>query len=181
MTGELLAIGVDPGPTPGIVALRWSDSLLLRAEVVQCSHGIAPSVVTWLLCEDGHPDLRAVVQVERFVVGRTSGKAGRAGAVTRDLVGAITREVGFHSTSTSGYDAAVVQENAGRVKAWATDLRLMETAAVDAGQREHLYALTAGMQHARDAARHAVFASVNQGGIPDPLSKQSQHTRGATA
>lgn len=175
MTGELLVVGVDPGPTPGIVALRWSENLLLRAEVVQCSHGIAPSIVTWLLAEDSHPELRAIVQVERFVVGRTSGKAGRAGAVTRDLVGALEREVAFHSRSVSGYTAAVVQENAARVKQWATDLRLMETAAAESGQREHLYALTAGMTHARDAARHALFASVNHGHVPDPLSKGARH------
>lgn len=174
MTGELLVIGVDPGPTPGIVALRWSVSdsgaaLLLRAEVVQCTHGIAPSIVTWLLAEDGHPDLRAVVQVERFVVRRGSGKTGRAGAVTRDLVGAVEREVGFHSRSVSGCTAAVVQENASRVKAWATDERLATVRAVDSS--DDLLALTKGMVHARDGARHALFASVLTGQAPDPLSK----------
>lgn len=175
MTGEFLAIGVDPGPIPGIVALRWSDGLLLAAEVVQCTPGLAPSIVTWLLADPvmgaSHPDLRAVVQVERFVVGRSSGRSGKAGATTRDLVGAIQREVGFHAASVSGFPAAVVLENAQRVKTWASDLRLMEVIAAKAAGNEHLYALTAGMRHARDGARHAVFASVMHGGVPDPLSK----------
>lgn len=175
MTGELLAIGMDPGPTPGIVALRWSDNLLLRAEVVQCSHGIAPSIVTWLLCEDGHPDRRAVVQVERFVVRRGASKTGKAGAITRDLVGAIQREVAFHSASVSGHDAVVVQENASRVKAWATDDRLAAVRPVDNGTDGTLHDLTAGMRHARDAARHALFAAVLTGTIPDPLSREARH------
>lgn len=165
MTGELLVIGVDPGPQPGIVALRWSGALLLNAEAIQCSAGIAPSIVTWLLMEDSHPDLRAVVQTERFVVGRASGRAGRAGAVTRDLVGAIEREVAFHSHSVSGHDAVTVQENAARVKAWATDIRLAQLGLLE---------LTKGMTHARDGARHTLFASVQHGGVPDPLSKAAQ-------
>lgn len=167
MTGEFLAIGVDPGPTPGIVALRWSGPLLVSAHVIQCTHGIAPSIVTWLLAEESHPELRAVVQTERFVVGRGSGKSAKAGAITRDLVGAIEREVGFHSHSVSGYAAAVVQENASRAKAWATDVRL------DAVRHESssLLQLVKGMTHARDGARHALFASVQHGGVPDPLSR----------
>jgi hypothetical protein len=167
MSGELLAIGVDPGPTPGIVALRWSGGLLQAAHVVQCDHGIAPSIVTWLLAEDTHPELRAVVQTERFVVGRGSGKSGRAGAVTRDLVGAIEREVAFHSHSVTGCPAATIQENASRVKAWATDIRLAQL---------ELLEPTKGMAHARDGARHALFASVNHGRVPDPLSKHSRTT-----
>lgn len=178
MTGELLIIGVDPGLQPGVVALRWSVSesgaaLLLRAEAIQCSHGIAPSVVTWLLTEDSHPELRAVVQTERFVVGRGSGKSGRAGAVTRDLVGAVEREVAFHSHAVSGYAAAVVQENASRVKAWATDVRLDAVRASVPANQPSLLALTKGMAHAKDAARHALFASVNHGHVPDPLSKEA--------
>jgi hypothetical protein len=174
MTGELLAIGVDPGPMPGIVALRWSEGLLVSAEALQCTHGIAPSVVTWLLVEDSHPELRVVVQTERFVVGRGSGKSGRAGAVTRDLVGAIEREVAFHSHSVSGHDSVTVQENAGRVKAWATDLRLKALRVPGSGGQS-LLDLTVGMRHGRDGARHALFASVQHGHVPDPLSKEARH------
>lgn len=170
MSDELLTIGVDPGPQPGIVALRWSEGWLTGAEAVQCSHGIAPSVVTWLLIEDSHPDLRAVVQTERFVVGRGSGKAGRAGAVTRDLVGAVEREVAFHARSVSGHDAVVVQENASRVKHWATDTRL-KAVHVPRSHGQTLLSLTVGMRHGRDGARHALFAAVLHGGVPDPLSK----------
>lgn len=181
MTGELLAIGVDPGPMPGIVALRWSVSdsgvaLLEGVEIIQCTPGIAPSIVRELLVSDSHPDLRAVVQLERFVVGKTSMKAARAGAVTRDLVGEVQREVQLTSRTADGHDAVATQQNAARVKHWATDARLMHV-------QKHgsdLYRLTAGVRHARDAARHALFASCHDGGVPDPLSKTTNH-RGARA
>lgn len=179
MTGELLAIGVDPGPMPGIVALRWSGVLLERVEVVQCTPGMAGGVVRDLLLLDHHPDLRAVVQTERFVVGRGSGKSGRAGAITRDLVGELRAVVsGFQATDR----AAFTQQSAGRVKPWATDARLHAVTFPKYLRltRPDLYRLTAGVQHARDAARHALFAACHDGGIPDPLSKTT-HTEGDEA
>jgi hypothetical protein len=172
VSGELLAIGVDPGPQPGIVALRWSGVLLEWAELVQCTPGVAPAVVRELLILDSHPDLRAIVQVERFVVGRGSGKSGRAGAVTRDLVGEVQREVTLSSRSTDGHDTALVQENASRVKHWATDARLKAVQVPHSAGRT-LLEISTGMRHARDAARHALFAAVLTGAVPDPLSKQA--------
>jgi hypothetical protein len=160
---ELLVIGIDPGPTPGLVLLRYTDHWLERSEAVQCSHGALLTVLQAFLMEDSHPDLTALVQVERFVVRRGSGKSGQAGALTRDLIGAVEREVGYFSRAAFGGGVAVTQQNAGRVKGWATDQRL---AAVG------LYEMTKGMQHARDAARHALFAAVHDGKIPDPLSKR---------
>lgn len=175
MTGELLAIGVDPGPMPGIVALRWSGVLLEGVEVVQCTPGMATSVVRDLLLSDHHPELRAIVQTERFVVGRGSGKSGKAGAVTRDLVGALQHEVTQHARSVNGGEVVFTQQSAGRVKPWASDTRLhavripkyLGLAAVD------LYRLTAGTVHARDGARHALFASCLHGFVPDPLSSSN--------
>jgi hypothetical protein len=50
------------------------------------------------------------------------------------------------------------------VKPWATDERLEAAGLLD---------LTKGMRHARDAARHALFTAVKDGGVPDPLSKHA--------
>jgi hypothetical protein len=50
------------------------------------------------------------------------------------------------------------------VKPWATDTRLAA-----AGLMEP----TTGMRHARDAARHALFAAVKTYGLPDPLSARA--------
>jgi hypothetical protein len=164
VSSELLAIGIDPGPTPGLALLRYSDGWLERAEVLQCSHGALLTVVQAFLLEDSHPDLLTLVQVERFVVRRGSGKSGEAGALTRDQVGAVQREVGYFSRSATGTDVAVTQQSAGRVLGWATDARLHAVG---------LYAMTKGMQHARSAARHALFAACHDGHISDPLSKHS--------
>ena len=51
---------------------------------------------------------------------------------------------------------------AGEVKPWATDKRLHTAGLLD---------LTAGMRHARDAARHALYSAVRDYGLPDPLSR----------
>jgi hypothetical protein len=56
------------------------------------------------------------------------------------------------------------------VKPWATDERLEAAGLLD---------LTKGMRHARDAARHALFTAVKDGGVPDPLSKHAHEVVGA--
>lgn len=151
-------IGVDPGPIPGIVVLTPWDNGELAADVIQCSQGIASTLIDNLLREYHEHDQDALVAVERFVVGRGSMRAAGAGEQTRDLIGQIQRVVSFRSTS------AFVKRSASAVKPWATDLRLDAAGLLEA---------TKGMRHARDAARHALFAAVRDGGLPDPLSRKA--------
>ncbi len=47
---------------------------------------------------------------------------------------------------------------------WATDKRLRAAG---------LYEATTGLVHARAASRHALFAAVHDGGLPDPLSRRT--------
>lgn len=175
MTGEQLhVIGIDPGPTPGFVLLYRTYSGALQADAAQCSARLAPVVLDGLLqCAGTHP---VIVQIEQFVIGRRSGRSSsaKAGQQTRDLVGQLQQVCEQHATITRR-SHPVLLANASRVKHWATDARLLKTQLT--GDRS-LFTLTAGMRHARDAARHALFAAVHDGGIPDPLSKQS---RGAPA
>lgn len=153
-------IGVDPGPTPGIVHLnmftrRW------EIDVIQCTERTAP-LMLWALLDSARNLLgmaHAVVQIEKFVIGRGSMKSGAAGATTRDLIGKLEREIRDLPNVT------VVQRPAAQVKPWATDARLDKVGLLDA---------TKGMRHARDAARHALYAACKDGGIPDPLSRQSR-------
>jgi hypothetical protein len=152
-------IGVDPGPTPGIVLLRFNDGPFGICHVVQCTHLIAPEIFRMLLGID--PVTPTIVGVERFVIGRSSYKSGSPGGVTRDLVGALQEIVVEHGRAGGQFH----QRNASQVKAWATDTRLDKAGLLDA---------TKGMTHARDAARHALFAAVHDGGIPDPLSKKAR-------
>lgn len=153
MTAETrTVIGVDPGPTPGVVLLSLTGAAagvrIIGREVVQCSAGALSAVLEALGAAD------ALVAVERYVVGARSGRSATAGAgeTTRDQVGAL---IGAYP---------VVLRNAGQVKPWATDARLEAAGLLD---------LCKGMRHTRDAARHALFTACKDAGLPDPLSTRS--------
>lgn len=148
-------IGTDPGPIPGIVALTVWETGKLDTAVIQCSHGVASTIVNGLL-DAAH--LPVTLATERFVA---RGRASAVQSITRDLVGQLQEIAHSHG-------ARFVQRSASEVKPWATDCRLQ--AAVLSGD-SNLFLHTAGMRHARDAARHALFAAVKDGGLPDPLSK----------
>lgn len=166
LTPVVRVVGVDPGPVPGVVVLASSGD----ASVFQCDAGS----VLWLvhralLVPPVGPDLvadlvngritseRVILAVERFVVGPRSARLStpRAAAQTRDMIGALGA-LGEQLTGVS-----VVYRCAAEVMPWASDKRL-----VAAG----LFELTAGMPHARAAARHALFTAVRDGNLPDPLS-----------
>lgn len=152
MTGQLHVVGIDPGPVPGIVDLRIVDGRIVEAEAVQCTHGAAELVIAALLSPGW--SATTIIAVERYVVGARSGKLSNAqdSAITRDLVGAIRSRWPF-----------VQLRSASQVKPWATEDRLAKA---------RLLEPTKGMRHARDAGRHALFAAVHDGGLPDPLSRR---------
>ncbi len=165
----LRVIGVDPGPVPGIVVLdldvlmdgsgRW----LREVAALQCTANVAPYVVEALLLEHGDA---ALVAAEQFVVSGKSARVSNArdSAVTRDLVGALQQVVeAHHRGPVSGRTGIFVQRPAGQVKPWATEMRLAKAGLLEP---------TKAMRHARDAARHALFAAVRDGGLPDPLSSR---------
>jgi hypothetical protein len=141
-------IGVDPGPTPGIVRLHVKDGRLVSrwTHVVQCSANVMPEIVGTFV-DESSAIWPTTVAVERFVV---RGRANAAQQVTRDQVGYL---LSTHHT---------VERSASQVKGWATDERLEAAGLLEACK---------GMRHARDAARHALFAAVADGGLTDPLSK----------
>lgn len=154
MTTWHVVIGVDPGVTSGVALLVWRkvgpDVTFAGAEFVQVSHDLTVPVVELLI--GMHRDHMTYLAVERFVVGRASMRAGKAGEITRRLVGQLSNgRVPSERLSL---------RSASEVKPWATDARL------DAAG---LLAPTKGMPHARDAARHALVAS--RAFAPDPLSR----------
>lgn len=154
----LRVIGVDPGPIPGVVVLTFTaERRLLAADPIQCTARLLPGILSWLLT-DRSPTM---VAVEAFVVGHRAARSStpHAGSVTRQAITEVHRVSGFAGVP-------VLQRSAVQVKPWATDARL-DAAGVDGGLLE----ATKGMRHARDAARHALFAAVHDGGFPDPLSK----------
>lgn len=160
-----LVVGVDPGPIPGIVVL-CVGSVPVSPSIFQCDAGSAPWLVRETL-ESRLPWDRRILAIERFVVGPRASRSStpKAGQLTRDMVGALT------ALGADLPGVRVVQRSASEVMPWATDVRL---------DRAGLLEATKGMQHARAAARHALFAAVRDGGAPDPLSKTAtRHQQGA--
>lgn len=152
-----LVIGVDPGPTTGIVAFEHPGWLLPNGiRVVQCSANAAVTLVRTLVAQRWS----VLLAVERFVVGRGSMRAGQHGTVTRELIGAL-------QSLYEGLDGPLGwrARSASEVKPWATDERLAAAGLLDP---------TKGMGHARDAARHALYAAVRDCGMPDPLSRKAK-------
>lgn len=158
----MYVIGVDPGPIPGVIrlqlivdALGQQPSRLIGAEALQVTPGMLLTVIDGI-CAD---TLSAAIGLERFVVGRRAARSATAaaGQRTRDMVGAVeawaqARRVPVHTRA------------AAEVKPWAVDKRLYAAGLLD---------ITAGMRHARDAARHALFCAVKDYGLPDPLSRKA--------
>lgn len=143
MTAYVRTIGIDPGPTPGIVVIGADGDVLA---VVQCSHEVLFLIVRDVLDPDG----RSLIAVERFVV---RGRASADQSLTRDQV----------ANAEALFPGRVAMRSAAQVKPWATDARLEAAGLLEACK---------GMRHARDAARHALYAAVKDGGLPDPLSKE---------
>jgi hypothetical protein len=151
--------GIDPGPVTGIVLLRLSRNGLPRqlvtAEAMQVTYGLVNRVLDTLY-RDCPED--PAIAIERYVVGRRAAQSMAApdGEITRGLIGVITHRAAAQSLSCH-------VRSASEVKPWATDTRLAAAG---------LLALTKGMGHARDAARHALFCAVRCYGLPDPLSRR---------
>lgn len=148
-------VGVDPGPIPGIVALVVWGNGKHEAHAIQCTQAIACTVVRGLV--DG-AQLPVTLAVEKFVVGRASMRSAQAGEQTRDLVGQL-------QTLAADEGLTYVARSASQVKPWATDDRLAHA---------RLLEPTKGMRHSRDAARHALFAAVHDGALPDPFSRKAR-------
>lgn len=156
-------IGVDPGPIPGFAVLNVSPyaSAVIQAEVLQCTAGLAPLMLGALTVgayEAGAE--RTIVALEEFVVGNRAAKSAhkRAGSLTRTVLNALERDAIADGCQT-------FRRTAAQVKPWATDARLEAVGLLD---------ICTGMRHARDAARHALFAAVHDVGLPDPLSNRSK-------
>jgi hypothetical protein len=151
-------VGVDPGPTTGIAALYTAR--FQPARIVQCDARTAPLILAGLMHQWAPETARIVLAIEKFVVRQRAGRSSSAGAgqVTRDLVGELTAMAGQ-------FGAVLVRRAAAEVKPWALDERLAAA---------ELLAPTKGMPHARDAARHTLFAAVRDCGMPDPLSAKAR-------
>ncbi|MEU1810971.1 hypothetical protein [Micromonospora aurantiaca (nom. illeg.)] len=142
---------------PALGGLGCAPTRLLGAEALQVTHGLTTYVLDGLLSVV--VPQATVVAVERFVVGPRAARSahGDSGEMTRELVGVISHWAKRNQLTYR-------ERSAAEVKPWATDARL------DAAG---LLAATKGMRHARDAARHALFCSVKDCLLTDPLSRKA--------
>lgn len=166
---DICLIGVDPGPVAGVVRLllhRRVDGqgrYLYQADALQVTPGAIEEVLNGLVHEyqylgDGK-GWRVFTAVEQFVVSPRASRSAHADAsdVTRKVLSTVRLWAASHHGSAQ-------VRTASEVKPWATDIRL---------EKAGLIAPTEGMRHARDAARHALFAAVRTASLPDPLSSKA--------
>ena len=161
----ICTLGIDPGGTSGLFLGAWRTGerkpYLTRAW--QCDMAATPELLGWIL--DHYTQIDAV-QVEAFDARERSRKMrGFSASNMHKLIADLV-------TICHGAGVAVVTRPPAPVKAWATDDRLR-----DAG----LYKLTAGKPHARDAARHALYAAVRDLGLRDPKSARGEERGDARA
>lgn len=151
-----VSIGIDPGPIPGIVAIHHGPPL--RTQIFQCDGDSVVWLAEQLINVAAEGGLSVNLQIERFVVGVRAGRSStaHAGRQTRDMIGAL-------AAVTHWANVHVALRPAAEVFPWASDARL---------SRLGLYAATKGMQHARSAARHALYTAVRDGGMTDPMSRE---------
>lgn len=171
MKNDLVVIGIDPGPHTGIAVLRYR---LNRLEPPAIAMETDPnSMLSWLdqFADDaitwsnmgGAEEVRLLLAVERFVVGRRTQRSGRAGGITLSQVGAIEAYVAV--SRWPGF--RLVKRPAHQVKGWATDNRLAHAGLTEVTK--------GGDGHKRDAARHALYGAVNlPHGPRDPLSRYAE-------
>lgn len=152
------ALGIDPGPCPGMFLAGWDAGKREPAWVraFQCDAGSADSLLLMILAEYG--DAVTCGQVEEFrTQGHGAGTRGKAASVTRSQVILLTA-----LAEARGLKLAVRHSSA--VFPWCSDKRLRAAG---------LYEATTGLVHARAASRHALFCAVHDGGLRDPLSTRT--------
>lgn len=157
--GMTYVIGIDPGPVTGIVKLPVPQTTDVVPQVIQCSWNVFDDVLLALI---GLPGMTTLA-VERFIPSR-HGQRGTAPEARRAAV--FVQQ--FAEQVAADYGLACHVRTAAEVKPWATDQRLLLAGLLEP---------CTGMRHARDGARHALFAAVKDCGLPDPLS----HRVGARA
>lgn len=171
---ELTVIGVDPGPVPGFAVLYWTKNAegwkppgregwcLKGADACQGSPNLIERLLeshishaTWP-SEESSPELQAILAVERFIPSKLGNRRNAPGASTKTAAMAAALVAAYRGAS----GVWVVGYQASQVMPWASDRRLARIG-LD---------LT-GCTHARAALKHCLYASVRDGGMPDPLSK----------
>lgn len=157
---DVAALGIDIGPTTGMCLGVWAggDCELLACLAFECTGEMSLDMLRVMAGGMyGWPVPRAV-QLEEFREGPRAQKLRGVSAPS------MRAQAGRLCSWLTEHEIPVIQRPAAIVKPWATDKRL--------GTAE-LLAPTERFTDARDAARHMLFTSVQDCGVPDPLSARA--------
>lgn len=151
-----LFVGIDPGQTTGICAFVSPHAPVVMQ--INAKPVFVVGIVRALIEHDVGGE-GATLAVEQFVVLHRAARSStaRAGAIAREIIAvlqSLAREI----------DATLHLRPAAAVKPWASDWRLELAGLLEPTQH---------MTHARDAARHALYAAVHDGYVIDPLSSRA--------
>jgi hypothetical protein len=155
---DTIVIGIDPGPRPGIVGLRYSPAKVRTAApiIIQCTLNIAIPLIRTIIPSDVR---RIILSFEPFVMGNRAGRVSSPAASS-----ATARFCGGLQAMPHGDTRIIIRHHqASHVKPWGCEERL---------EKSGLLLLVKGMVHARDAAKQALYCATHDAGVPDPLSKR---------
>lgn len=146
-------MGIDPGPSTGIVLLFVHDDGYWEWMVFQVDSNAA----YWLIQEIYARFCPCLVAIEKFIPMNKGGTAGKDAETTRRIA-----EHSYQLVPTiKRVPAAQARlRKAADVKPWATDKRLEKAG----------FPLGAKFKDARDAGRHVLYAAVLDGKERDPLA-----------
>lgn len=146
-------MGIDPGPSTGLVLLFIHDDGYWEWMCFQVDSNAA----FWLIQELYTRFCPRVVAIEQFIPMNKGGTTGKDAETTRRIADHAYQLV----TAIRRNPSAVPRlRKAADIKPWATDKRLEKTR----------FPMGAKFRDARDAARHAMFAAVQDGKERDPLA-----------
>lgn len=143
-------IGVDPGPSTGLVALG-TDGKDWAVHAFQCDGDSAVMLVNWACCKF-QP---RVVGVEAFVPSNKGGDRGKDAELTR----AVQHQAKLAGTMFEG--TTVVTKRATDVKPWADNEKRFKKVGFPLGPK---------FKDARSALWQALHAACKEGRERDPLA-----------
>lgn len=156
---DIVIVGCDPGPIPGVCCLRYSPEHV-RTAIPIVWQG-TPEIVALFIKTILPPDVaRIYLAYEPFVTSNRSSHLAQASAAS------ITARQGGALAHLQQDDLRIIirRHTAAQVKPWASADRL-ERAGLG------YLAKTVG-RHGADAIKQALFCASKDAGVPDPLSKR---------
>lgn len=163
VTGPITSvIGIDTGKTTGIAFLDYAGVTLVGRTFLQVEYESAQLVLEAMLSKyyrNAETVKYRFAGIEEFVTGNSAGTKGDPANIARQKVFEISQQLqlwGYHVKARKAAD----------VKSWAKDNKLLH---LGIGGKDCLFAPNGDMNHAADAARHALFAAVHDAHKPNPL------------